>query len=259
MRNYLFFLSLIYIVMAGCSTQSGAQELTVFAAASLTEAFSEMAESFEAENPDVKVVLNFAGSQTLRTQLEEGAQADVFASANLKHMEAVIASGLVNAANSQIFLKNELVIVLPADNPFGAGGLDELASPGLKLVMAAPEVPVGAYALESLGNLNALYGDLFQQDVLANLVSREENVKQVITKVELGEVDAGMVYRSDAVAAPKLMVLAIPAEYNVIAEYPIASLNAAQQPELAAEFIHFVLSPEGQSILARWGFTPVSS
>ena len=232
--------------------------LTVFAAASLTDAFTEIGQSFDATNPGVTTSFNFAGSQALRTQLEQGAIADVFASANTKEMDTLVTDNLIPADSAQIFLTNLLLVILPADNPADIQTLEDLSRPGIKLVLAAEEVPVGKYARQVLDNLNALYGTGFEAGVLANVVSYEDNVKQVVAKVQLGEADAGIVYASDAVAAPQLMSIAIPEEYNVIAKYPIAILSSAQEPGLAAAFVDYVLSAEGQAILHKWGFTTIN-
>lgn len=226
--------------------------LAVFAAASLTEAFGEIATAFEAAHLGVDVTLNFAGANTLRAQIEQGARADVFASANTKEMDALVANGLVARAAPQIFLTNRLVVITPENNPAKLSSLDDLARPGLKLVLAAEEVPAGRYARQMLDNAGA---DVKAQ-VLANAVSNETTVKQVVAKVQLGEADAGIVYASDAIAAPELTVIEIPPEWNVLAEYPIAALENAPQPELADAFVVFVLSPQGQAILQEWGFTP---
>jgi molybdate transport system substrate-binding protein len=233
-------------------------ELRVFAAASLTDAFTQIGQQFEASHPGVTVATNFGGSQALRTQLEQGAAADVFALANKKEMDAAVASGLVSSNAAQVFLKNELVVVLPAENPGAIQTLEDLARPRLKLVLAAEEVPVGNYARQSLQKLTATYGEAYQPAVLANVVSNEDNVKQVVAKVKLGEADAAIVYTSDATAAPELKTIAIPPDANVIAEYPIAVLKAAPSAALARTFVDFVLSPAGQSILKKWGFTPVA-
>lgn len=227
-------------------------QLTVFAAASLTESFGEIAAAFEAEHPGVDVTLNFAGSNTLRAQIEQGAQADVFASANTKEMDTLVSSGLVAKDVPQTFLTNRLVAITPADNPAKLTTFDELSRPGLKLVLAAEDVPVGRYARQMLDNVGAD----FKAKVLANVVSNETDVKQVVAKVQLGEADAGIVYASDAVAAPELPVIEIPSKWNVLAKYPIAALKNAPQPKLADEFVAFVLSPDGQAILKKWGFSP---
>jgi molybdate transport system substrate-binding protein len=234
--------------------------LTVFAASSLTEAFTEIGQAFEASHPGVTVALNFAGSGALRTQLEQGAVADVFASANKTEMESLVSGNLVAAGSARIFLNNSLLVILPAGNPAGIQTLQDLARPGLKLVLGDTTVPAGKYARQVLANLDAdpAFAPDFSARVLANLVSNETNVRQVVAKVQLGEADAGMVYVSDAVAAPDLLTIEIPAAVNVIAQYPIAVLTNAPQPGLAAEFIAAVISAEGQATLERWGFVPVA-
>jgi len=233
------------------------QTLTVFAAASLTDAFAEIGKNFEAAHPGVSVAFNFGGSQNLRTQLEQGAVADVFASANQKEMDGVVQAGLVVSGTAQVFLTNQLVVILPSDNPGRIEKLNDLTRPGLKLVLAAEEVPVGGYARQVLEKLEAQFGAGFRNQVLANVVSNEDNVRQVVAKVRLGEADAGIVYGSDAVAAPELKTLAIPPESNVIAQYPIAALAHAPHPALAQAFVDYVLSSVGQAILKKWGFTPI--
>lgn len=228
--------------------------LTVFAASSLLDAFSEMGRAFEAAHPGVTVTFNFDGSQTLRTQLEQGAAADVFAAANQKEMAAAAAASLMDIASEKIFASNSLVVVLPPGNPANVSSLADLARPGLMLVLAAPEVPAGAYARAALDKLEVQYGAGYKANVLANVISDEHNVKQALAKVLLGEADAGIVYSTDARAAPDLPTMPIPPEANVVAVYPIAVLKASSQPDIAAAFVAFVLSPEGQAVMQKWGF-----
>ena len=230
--------------------------LTIFAAASLTDAFTEIGKNFETANPNVTLTFNFAGSQALRTQIEEGAPADIFASANTKEMDTLITGGFVIDGTQKIFLTNKLVVIVPADNPAALTNLEDLANPGIKLVLAAEEVPVGKYARQALDTMNGQFGSDFKDKVLANVVSNEDNVKQVVAKVQLGEADAGIVYTSDAVAAPDLKTIEIPAELNVIAKYPIATLIGSASADLAQAFIEYVLSPDGQAVLQKWGFAP---
>ncbi len=263
MKRLLYVLLLLVLVMTGCSPTASAapaskpRTLNVFAAASLTDAFTEIGKNFEAAHPGVKVTFNFAGSQALRTQIEEGAPADVFASANKTEMDNLITSKFITQAAPQVFLNNKLVVILPANNPAGLTKLEDLAKPGIKIVLAAEEVPVGKYARQALDQMNGQLGSDFKDKVLANVVSNEDNVKQVVAKVELGEADAGMVYTSDAIAAPDLKTIEIPAELNVIARYPIAPLAKSANADLAKAFIDYVLSADGQAVLQKWGFAPV--
>lgn len=260
MKRVLYLFLLFVSFLAGCApavTPKSAPEprtLNVFAAASLTDAFTEIGKSFEQAHPGVTVTFNFAGSQALRTQIEEGAPADVFASANKTEMDALVTGAHVAEGTPQVFLNNKLVVILPADNPAALAKLENLANSGIKLVLAAEEVPVGKYARQALDQMNGQFGSGFNDKVLANVVSNEDNVKQVVAKVQLGEADAGIVYTSDAAAAPELKTIEIPAEFNVIAEYPIARLTKTVNADQADAFIAYVLSTDGQAILQKWGF-----
>ena len=228
-----------------------AQELTVFAASSLTEAFAEIAAVFEGQNDGVEVRLGFDGSSTLATQIIQGAPADVFASADERQMQLVVNEGLAGS-EPQLFTGNRLVLITPEDSD--VTGLEQLAKPGVLLVLAAPDVPVGAYAREALAKMNAAYGADFSRRVLENLVSEESNVRQVALKVELGEADAAIVYATDATVAEGVTTLDIPDDLNVLGTYPVATLTGSPQPELAQAFVDLVLSSEGQAILAGRGF-----
>jgi len=249
----------VALLLAACASPGAAaipKTLTVFAASSLLGAFTEIGKAFEAANPGLAVAFNFDGSQSLRTQLEQGAVADVFASANQKEMDALATQSLIS--NSQVFVANQLAVILPKANPANVQTLNDLARPGLSLVLAAEEVPVGKYTREALDKLDSAFGPGFKDQVLANVVSEENNVKQVVAKVQLGEADAGIVYGSDAVAAPDLQTIAIPAEFNITAQYFVASLTSAPNAVLAEAFIAYVLSPDGQATLKKWGFTPAT-
>lgn len=257
MKRFAYLIILLVLILTGCTPiPSQLQTLNVFAAASLTDAFTEIGNNFQTANPNVTVTFNFAGSQALRTQIEEGAPADVFASASGKEMETLVTGSFVAEGAAQIFLNNKLVVILPADNPAGIDTLEDLGTSGIKIVLAAEEVPVGNYARQSLDLMNDSYGADFKDKVLANVVSNEDNVKQVVAKVQLGEVDAGIVYTSDAVAASELQTIEFPTELNIIAKYPIAPLVESANADLAEAFIAYVLSDEGQAILQKWGFAP---
>lgn len=245
---------------APTSAPASRQTITVFAAASLTDAFEDAAQAFEAANTGVDVVFSFAGSQQLAAQLGEGAPADVFASANARQMQVATDSGRIAADASAVFARNDLVLVVPADNPASISSVDDLARPGLKLVLADRSVPVGQYTLDMLAKASARPGTTatFSETVIANVVSYEDNVRSVLTKVALGEADAGVVYRTDAASSTDVQPIDIPADLNVIASYPIALVSDSTHPELARTFIAFVQSPEGQAILQRYGFLPAS-
>jgi molybdate transport system substrate-binding protein len=236
--------------------------LTVLAAASLTESFTELGELFESQNPGVTVALNFAGSQQLAQQLGQGAEADVFASANIKYMDSAIESGRVVAGTSQVFANNRLVVIFPKDNPGDVTALKDLAKPGLKLDLADETVPVGKYSVEFLDKASAdpAFDPQFKENALKNVVSYETTVKAVLTKVVLGEADAGIVYVSDITeeAADYVSRLDIRDALNTIATYPIAPLSDSKNPDLAQAFITMVLSSEGQVIMAKYGFIPAA-
>jgi len=230
------------------------RELVVFAAASLREAFGELGQRFERAHPGVRVVFNLAGSQELRAQIENGAAADVFASADQKHTQALVDGKL--AAGPRVFARNEPVLVVPKGNPAGIAGLQDLPN-AKRIVVGAPEVPIGAYTLRILDAASKRYGSDFRARVESRVVSRELNVRQVLAKVTLGEADAAIVYRTDVAAAKQnVELIAIPADLNIASEYPIAVLTPSKQPALAGEFVALVFSPAGQQILARFGFRP---
>jgi molybdate transport system substrate-binding protein len=248
---------------AGADTAGRAEPITlnVFAAASLTDAFDEIGASFSAANPGTEVVFNFAGSNQLATQIGEGAPADLFASANATQMTAAIHSGRIISGTQRTFVRNRLVVIMPSDNPAGLTTLQDLATPGVKVVFAAAEVPVGQYTLTFLdkADADATLGAGYKDGVIANVVSYEANVRAVLTKIRLGEADAGVVYTSDVGAvADQVTQIEIPDALNTIASYPIAPLADSAHPEIAQQLIDYVLAADGQQILARYGFIPTS-
>jgi molybdate transport system substrate-binding protein len=236
--------------------------LTVYAAASLTDAFRELGRTLEAAHPGLTVQFNFAGSQQLALQLEQGAPADVFASADQRWMSYAAEKGLVDGEGA-VFARNRLVVIVPRTNPARIGGLPDLGRRGIKVVVAAEAVPAGKYSREALKNLSAAPGFSpdYDRRVLANVVSQEENVKAVVAKVQLGEADAGMVYQSDVTpsVARYVTVLTIDDPYNVIASYPIAVLKGAKNAEAAHWFLGLVSSAAGQQVLQRNGLLPTGS
>jgi molybdate transport system substrate-binding protein len=238
--------------MGACCTLLAAAQLTVFAASSLRDAFQDLGRSFEQQHLGTSVSFNFAGSQELRTQVEHGARADVLASADPRTLRALAGAGL--ALEPQVFARNEPVIVVPAGNPAGIHSLADLPR-ARRLVVGAPEVPIGEYTVRILEAASRRYGPAFGAAVESRVASRELNVRQVLAKVALGEADAAIVYRTDALASRGAVeVISIPPELNVVAEYPIAVLRGAPQAGLARAFVELVLSSAGRAVLARHGF-----
>jgi molybdate transport system substrate-binding protein len=236
--------------------------LNVFAAASLTEAFRDLGHAFERRQPGLSVQFNFAGSQQLALQMEQGAPADVFASANQRWMDYAKNKGLIEG-NAPIFARNRVVVIVPKTNPARIKVLPDLARRGIKIVLAAEAVPVGKYSREMLQKLAAApdYPESYDRRVLANVVSQEENVKSVVAKVQLGEADAGIVYRSDVTPSVGRYVreLDVPDEFNVIATYPIGVVKSARNPEAARRFVELVQSDEGQRVLEQHGLLPATA
>ena len=249
-------LLLLLALSLGWSACKEEKELVVFTASSLTEAFQEVGNSFEAEHSNVRVRFNFAGSSILRLQLEQSAGADVFASADLRQMELAQEAGRIQG-EPRIFAANTLVLITPRNDERISHPV-HLIEPGLKLVLAQAEVPAGAYAREVLKRIAAdpAFGADFAERVLANLVSQETNVRQVMGKVILGEADAALVYRTDVTrqTEEQVRVLTIPAAYNVTALYPVALVEGGQNPKLSQAFVDFLLAPHGQAILKNYGF-----
>lgn len=260
---WLLLIPSILLLLSACSafdnTAPAEQRITVFAAASLVDVFSELGQAFEATYPNTRVIFSVAGSQQLAQQLAQGAPADVFASANTRQMHTLIEQGRVAQGTDYIFARNQLTIVLPADNPAAITSLEDLATPGVRLILAAEDVPVGTYTLEFLDQAtqDPSLGSTYNRTVLDNVVSFETNVRSVLAKVRLGEADAGIVYASDVMLErDEVQTVPIPEQFNIVASYPIAVIHDTPQPELAQQFIDYVLSPAGQQILTDYGFLP---
>jgi molybdate transport system substrate-binding protein len=236
---------------AASAAAADRKSVVVLAASSLTEAFNDLEKGFEASNPGVDVALSYGGSQVLKLQITQGAPADVFASADESHMRELIQQGY--ASSSQTFAENDLVLLVPADNPAHIDELKQLPK-ARRLVIGAANVPVGAYTRQLLARASAKYGASFEKEVLARVVSEESNVRLVRAKVELGEADAAIVYRTDATGAKQVKLIELPAALNVRASYPIAALSKAHEPELAARWVDHVRSAAGRSVLAARGF-----
>ncbi|HEY6628642.1 MAG TPA: molybdate ABC transporter substrate-binding protein [Acidimicrobiia bacterium] len=253
MHRYRLALLVAFVLTIGaCGSSSGDTtaeagfegELLVSAAASLTDAFTEVEAAFEAANSGVDVVLNLGSSSSLREQIIEGAPADVFASANTSNMDQVVEADA--ASNPQVFATNLLQIAVPAGNEAGVTGLDDFANEALLIGLCAEDVPCGDFARQALENAG----------VTPSIDTNEPDVRALLTKIEAGELDAGIVYVTDVLStAGTVEGIDIPEEDNVVASYPIAALAAAPNPDAAAAFVAFVLSEEGQAILQDFGFT----
>ena len=233
-------------MVIACSGSSVNGELLVSAAASLTDAFGEVESAFEEENRDVDVVLNLGSSTALREQILEGAPADVFASANTSNMDQVVEAGEA-AGEPELFVTNRLQIAVPAGNPGGVSGLEDFAREELLIGLCGENVPCGDFGRQALENAG----------VTPSLDTNEPDVRALLTKIENDELDAGIVYVTDVLSSPPGEVegIDIPTEVNVVAEYPIAVLASAPNPDAAAAWIEFVLSEGGQAILTSYGFT----
>jgi molybdate transport system substrate-binding protein len=242
------------VLTAGCATAGDAGSstpgkqlsgsATVFAAASLTESFTELGRRFEDQNPHTRIVFNFGPSSGLATQVAEQGGADLFASADRTSMEKVVDGGLTEG-DSEVLVRNVLQIIVSPGNPRGIRTLADLAKPGLKVVLAAPQVPVGRYARQALGTAG----------VTVTPVSEAVDTKGVVGPVSLGEADAGIVYATDVKAAgDRAEGVAIPDDLNVTAEYPIALIKGGTNPQVAKAFLDLALSAGGRQVLTEHGF-----
>jgi len=257
LRSCLLSLAFVGLVAGGCADSSTSAasaaptttpkvtgDLTVFAAASLTESFREIGTAFEAANPTTKVTFNFGASSTLVTQINQGAPADVFASADTANMQKLTDAGGASAPTT--FASNKLQIIVGKGNPKNVSGVADLAKSGIIVVTTAPDVPIGKYTAQVFTKAK----------VAVTPKSYEADVKAVVNKVTLGEADAGIVYTTDVVAAgAKAQGVAIPDDLNVIATYPIVATKVAKNAAAANALVAFVSSSAGQAILAKYGFT----
>jgi molybdate transport system substrate-binding protein len=249
----LLLLALVGPPLARPAAAAPTRELIVFAAASLKDAFASLAGTFEAQHPGAHVVLNLAGSQELRAQIEQGAPADVFASADRNQIYPLAAAGLIERPVT-LTCNRPVVITRPELTAIQALGDLPRAQ---RIVLGAPEVPIGHYTAELLGRAARLYGPDFPDRVQARVASRDLNVRQVVSKVVLGEADAAIVYVTDAIAARgKVRVVAIPETVNVLAEYPVAVVHGAAHAPLARAFVALLQGPIGARSLEEAGFLP---
>jgi molybdate transport system substrate-binding protein len=234
------------IAVSGCgsSSESDSRDVVVSAAASLSDVFRDMEASFERVHPEFDVLLNIGGSAALREQILEGAPADVFASANVETMQEVLAAGELEGT-AHVFAENHMVIAVPAGNPGAVLGLEDFARRDLFIGLCAESVPCGAFARQVLASA----------DVDPSVDSNEPNVRSLLLKIGLGEIDAGIVYVTDAISAAGLVdSITVPVNHDVTAEYPIALLVSAPNLAGGEAFIRFVTSAEGAAILEDHGF-----
>jgi molybdate transport system substrate-binding protein len=239
----------------GSGSSSSAVRLTVLAAASLSKVLPEIGRAFTAANPGVTFEFEFAGTDALAAQLEQGSPGDVFAGASTKYGDQLSDDGLIRPWTA--FATNRLVLAIPAANPGGIASLRDLTRSGLKLVIGAPTVPIGAYTRTVLANLDATFGSGYDAAVLANVVSQEDSVTSIMAKVQTGEADAGFVYVTDALAAgTAVTAIDLPDAAQAVATYPIAVVDASAKTAVAQRFVDFVLSPDAQSKLRAAGFGP---
>lgn len=245
-------LAVVVVVAVSCAGDRSAPssaggldgELVVFAAASLTDAFGDIAEAFERHHPEVSVELDFGPSSRLATQIVEGAPADVFAAADDTTMAIAVDAGALRGA-PEVFARNRLEIAVPAGNPGGVSGLADFANDDLLIGLCAAPVPCGRLGRTALADAG----------VTPAIDTQEVDVRSLLTKIEAGELDAGIVYRTDVLAGGGAVTgIHIPAAANVTATYPIAVLTGGANPEGAATFVAFVLSAQGQGLLASYGF-----
>ncbi|MDE4542132.1 molybdate ABC transporter substrate-binding protein [Thermoanaerobacterium sp. R66] len=244
---------LIILMVTGCdinANESGNKSLTVFVAASLKDSMNTVAKQFERLNPGVKIILNSAGSQTLKTQIEQGAYADIFISADERNMTPLYSEKLVEKPKTLLY--NELTVIAYKDS--SVNNFMDIKNSGVKLALADESVPAGKYALDMLSKIDADYKG-FKEATLKNVVTKEVTVTDVAQKVAMGEADAGIVYITDAKPfLDKIKIINIPDKYNVIATYPAAVVESSKNKSLSSKFLDFLLNGDGKRILKDYGF-----
>jgi molybdate transport system substrate-binding protein len=271
-RNTMLLIAIVLVVaIAGVYsayqylTPKTAEELRVFAAASLTKPFQSLQTQFESKY-NAKLVFNFAGSSSLSTQIIQGSPCDIFASANTKEMTNVKNANLLKGS-STVFAHNSIVVIVAKTSSQKVSTLLDLTKAGVRIVLAEKSVPIGNYALQVLAKIDATWGNSssplykgaeygnFSKKMLANVISYDTDVEQVVTKVATGTADAGIAYTSDSInRASEINFIQIPGDVNLIATYPMGIVNTTGHAELAQKFIDYVMSSEGQKALTDAGF-----
>lgn len=244
---------------APSSAPAAPAELTVFAAASLKGALEEASAAYTAANPSTTLTLSTDSSSALETQIEQGAPADLFLSADTTNPQKLIDAGMVDGA-AVTFAGNALTIIVPTDNPANIATPADLATSGVQVIASGDEVPITTYALQLVDNLakEAGYPADFSAAYRANIASKEDNVKAVVAKIELGEGDAGIVYVTDAKASTKVATVDVPLLANVPATFDGVVINDSPNTAAARAFLDWFTGPDGQAILGRLGFLPPS-
>ena len=251
-KDVLIVFFWLWVMGTGCNVEAETRStLHVAVASSLTEAFQDLETAFEEAVPDQDVILNIAGSQILRLQIEQGIGADVFASANHAHMQTLVHGNQMG--RPEVFASNELVILKGPSSPLSLVSVRDLLETQ-RLVLGTEHSPIGMYTAEMLANADALFGDDFEKKVRSRVVSYENNVRLVRAKVAMGEADAAIVYRTDALSTPEVNEVRLPEELRVPIHYPISIATDAKHPVSARRFMAFVLSNEGQALLVKRGF-----
>ena len=243
----------VCLALSACSTHSGsdAKTLRIYAASSLTESFNALAEAFERTHPQTEVLLNFAGSQTLRMQIQQGAPADLFASANAEHLEVLVASDHIG--QWQTLAENALVVIVPRGHSGRIQAFEDLPR-AQRLIVGTAQSPIGRYTQALLSQASDALGAEFRDQVLTQVVSREHNTRLVQAKVAMGEADAAIVYKTDALASDQVHMIPIPEAYQPRAEYRIGTIQGCDASKLAQTWMRFVSSAEGRTVLTQHGF-----
>ncbi|MGH2488942.1 MAG: molybdate ABC transporter substrate-binding protein [Candidatus Limnocylindria bacterium] len=248
------------LVLAACAARPSAPEpveLSSYGAASLANALEQIEAAYKSVNPSIRLVIATDSSAALRTQIEQGAPADVFLSADTSNPQQLFDAGLTQGGVT-FFASNALVVIVPLDNPAAVATPADLARPGVTIVAAGDEVPITRYAgelVEALAQLSGYPAD-FADRYAANVASREDNVQAIVAKIELGEGDAGIVYRTDALASGSVRTVEIPEEANVVATYAGVVICTSPHPDAARAFLDWMAGPDGRAILAEFGFLP---
>ena len=232
-------------------------ELTIFAAASLKNMLGEAETAYEAANPGTDLTISTDSSAALETQIEQGAPADVFLSADTTNPQKLVDAGLTSG-KAVPFAGNKLTVIVPTDNPAAIQSAADLAKPGLRIIAAGDEVPITKYATQLVENLAAEADDPagFAAAYVANVASKEDNVSSIVSKVALGEGDAGIVYVTDAASSDEVSAIAVPAAANVPATYAGVVVGESPNQEAAAAFLEWLTGAEGQAVLSSSGFLP---